>query len=162
MKVLSLDQSLTHTAWIVWEKGLIYDYGVIKTTKQEGFDEVTRLAYIIGDLHNIMVKENIEYVAIEGLSLSGVSSSTRILSALYYSILLKAYLLGIDYEVFPPTMVKKFATGSGKAKKPDMWNSLPDNIKNKFEKTHKTIASGKYDLTDSYFIGKLFYETRGE
>jgi hypothetical protein len=28
----------------------------------------------------------------------------------------------------------------------------------KFEKTHKTIASGLYDLVDAYFIGKYYYE----
>ena len=40
----------------------------------------------------------------------------------------------------------------------DMKKALPDNIAEKFEKTHKTIVSGLYDLVDAYFIGKYYYE----
>ena len=155
-RVISLDQSLTHAGWIVWEDGLIYDYGVIKTTNQD--PDHIRIMNIVEQLRNIIIENNVETLVLEGLSFGSISTSVRVLSGLYYSILIMNELEGNDFVEFSPTSVKKFATGSGKAKKPDMWKALPDNVKAKFEKTHKTIASGKYDLADGYFIGQMYLQ----
>jgi len=155
-RVLSLDPSLTHAGWIVWEDGLVYDYGVIYTTNKD--KDHIRIMNIVEQLQNIIIENNVTFLAIEGMSYSSISSSVRPLAGLYYSTIIMAELNGVDFLDFPPTSVKKFATASGKAKKQDMWKALPDNIKAKFEKTHKTISSGKYDLADAYFIGKIYLE----
>ena len=156
MKVLSIDQSLNSTGYCIWENGLLYDYFVIQTSRDS--DEVVRLAQIIDTLKKTIKEENIEEVVVEGLSFGSVSNSVRTLAGLFYSIQLLCYYSNIPFYEVPPTSVKKFATGSGRAVKKDMKKALPENIAEKFEKTHKTIVSGLYDLVDAYFIGKYYYE----
>lgn len=155
-RVISLDPSLTHCAWIVWEDGLIYDYGVLKTTNID--KEHIRIMSIVEKLQSIIVENNVIFLVLEGMSYGSISSSVRPLAGLYYSILIMAELNGIDFLDFPPTSVKKFATNSGKAKKQDMYKALPENIKAKFEKTHKTISSGRFDLADAYWVGRIYLE----
>lgn len=154
IRILSIDQSLTHCAWIVWEDNLIYDYGVISTTNID--KDHIRIMKIIEQLNNIILDNNVEVVVLESLSFGSISTSVRVLAGLYYNILILSEINNLEYQDLTPTSIKKFATGSGKAKKQDMWKALPDNIKTKFEKTHKTIASGKYDLADAYHIGNMY------
>ena len=154
MKVLSIDQSFSNCGVIVWENGLIYDYFVIQTNKES--DDVVRLAHIVDSLAETIKQESIEEVVIEGLSMGSVSTSARTLAGLFYSIKLLCFYHNITFYEVPPTSVKKFATGSGRADKKAMWKALPNNIADKFEKSHKTISSGRYDLTDAYFIGKYY------
>ena len=156
MKVLSIDPSYSNCGVVVWEDGLLYDYFVIQTSKAS--EEVVRLAHIIDILKKVIKEENIEEVIVEGLSFGSVSTSVRGLAGLFYSIQLLCHYSNIPFYEVPPTSVKKFATGSGRADKKDMKKALPDNIAEKFEKTHKTIVSGLYDLVDAYFIGKYYYE----
>lgn len=155
-RVISLDQSLSNCSWIVWEDGLIYDYGVIHTTNID--PDHIRIMKITEQLRNIIVENNVSTLALESLSFGSISTSVRVLAGLYYSILIMNELEGNNFVEFTPSSVKKFATGSGKAKKPDMWNALPETVKAKFMKTHKTIASGKYDLADGYHIGRMYLE----
>ena len=154
IRILSIDQSLTHCAWIVWEDTLIYDYGVISTTNID--KDHIRIMKIVEQLNNIILDNNVEVVVLESLSFGSISTSVRVLAGLYYNILILSEVNNLEYQDLTPTSIKKFATGSGKAKKQDMWKALPDNIKTKFEKTHKTIASGKYDLADAYHIGNMY------
>ena len=154
IRILSIDQSLTHCAWIVWEDNLIYDYGVISTTNID--KDHIRIMKIVEQLNNIILDNNVEVVVLESLSFGSISTSVRVLAGLYYNILILSEVNNLEYQDLTPTSIKKFATGSGKAKKQDMWKALPDNIKTKFEKTHKTIASGKYDLADAYHIGNMY------
>ena len=76
-----------------------------------------------------------------------------------FQILILCHINNLEWEEFAPTSVKKSATGSGKAKKPDMWKALPDKIQQKFESRYKTISSGKYDIADAYHIGNLYYKS---
>lgn len=158
MKILSIDQSLTNCAIIIWEDGLVYDFQVIHSNKE--LEDHQRIFEISSQIAQLMKEENIQTLAIEGLSLgNNIGNSTRVLAGLYYSILIEAYKQDIEIKVFTPTQVKKFATSSGKAKKPEMFQALPDKIKNKIENSnYKTISKGKYDLADAYFIGKIYLE----
>lgn len=155
-RVISIDQSLSNCAWVVWEDGLIYDYGVIKTTNID--QDHIRIMQITEQLRDIIIENNVSTLILESLSFGSISTSVRVLAGLYYSILIMNELEGNSFIDFTPSSIKKFATGSGKAKKPDMWKALPENIKDKFMKTHKTIASGRLDLTDAYWIGRMYLE----
>ena len=156
MKIISIDQSLTNCAYVVWEEGLVYDFGVLHTTNKD--KEAIRLIYLIDNLAKIIKEENIEVITLEGLSLGSISNSVRVLAGLFYSIQILGERLGVPVIEFSPKTVKKFATGSGNAKKPDMWKALPEKVQDKFTGKVKTLSSGKYDLADAYFIGKLYLE----
>ena len=156
MRVLSLDQSLTNAGIVIWEDGLVYDFTVLHSDKSE--EDHLRIMYIVDNIEAICKEENIDVISLESLSFGSISTSVRVLAGLYYAIRIMAERLDIECKDFTPKSVKKFATGSGNAKKPDMWKALPENIKTKFENKVKTISAGKYDLADAYFIGKIYLE----
>lgn len=60
-------------------------------------------------------------------------------------------VLGYDIILVPPTIHKKNQTGSGRAKKEDMIESLPSNVADSFYKTSKKID----DLADAYSLAKF-------
>ena len=153
MRTLSIDPSLTNCGVVVWEDGLIYDFFSIQTDKALG--EVGRIRFIIDSLKKTFLEEQIEEVTIESLSLGSISNSVRVLAGLYYSIKLLCEYYEIPCSEVTPLQLKKFATGSGKAKKTDMWKALPENIKSKIESKNKTISSGKYDICDAYWLGRF-------
>ena len=128
MRVLSIDQSLTNCGLVVWEDGLVYDFSVIHSDKSE--EEHKRIMYIVDIIENICKEESVEVISLESLSFGSISTSVRVLAGLYYAIRIMADRLDIDCKDFTPKSVKKFATGSGNAKKPDMWKALPLPVAN--------------------------------
>lgn len=156
MRVLSIDQSLVNNALIIWEDGIIYDFEVLHTTNID--KEAIRIMKIVDRIEEIIKEDNISVISLEALSFGSISTSVRPLAGLYYAICILGERLGLEVIDFTPKSVKKFATGSGNAKKKQMWEALPPNIKTKFESKVKTISAGKYDLADAYFIGRMYLE----
>jgi crossover junction endodeoxyribonuclease RuvC len=156
MRVLAIDPSLNSLGYCIFEDGLLYDFGAVQVSK--GLEQHIKIYNISNILQNIIDTENIDKIVLEGMSFGSISTSVRPLAGVYYQILILAYINNLEWEEIAPTSVKKFATGSGKAKKPDMWKALPDKIKDKIEVQYKTIASGKHDICDAYHIGMLFYK----
>lgn len=154
MKILSIDQSLNSSGICIWEDGLLIDFKAIQPSK--GLDQHIRLSLLLDEVEQLILEEKIEYLVLEGMSFSSSGISLRVLGAVYYSLLILCYKHGIEFQEIPPTTLKKFATGSGKAKKKDMWDNLPEEIKSKIESKNKTIKSGKHDICDSYWLG-VFY-----
>lgn len=159
MKLLSIDQSLTNCACILWEDGNMIDHFVVQTPKD--MDTHIRIYTIVNAISYYLEDNNVDKVVLEGLSFGSISTSVRMLAGLYYSILIATHVHDIEWEEVTPKSVKKFAC-HGKASKKEMWEALPDKVKAKFEATNKTIASGKYDLADAYFIGAFCLKNLGE
>ena len=156
MRVLSIDQSLNSTGYCIWDNGLLYDFGVIKPPKE--LEQHIKLFHTITELERIIKEENISTIVLEGLSFASSSISVRILGAVYFNILILAYRFDIVWEEVTPTSLKKFATGNGKAFKEDMWKVLPEKVQQKIEVEFKAKNSGKFDICDSFHLGKYYYE----
>jgi Holliday junction resolvasome RuvABC endonuclease subunit len=77
----------------------------------------------------------------------------------------RMWLCGIEFEVFAPTTIKKFATGKGNASKIDMYESfITETGVDIFEKLD-IIGSKNWnpvsDIIDAYYIAKHgFFEMR--
>jgi len=96
------------------------------------------------------------YTAIEGLSYGSAGNQTRNLAMIFgvYTLILPE-----NYQTYTPQSIKKYATGSGSAKKEQMFNSCP--IQKLLIEDMKMTKSGLlYDAVDAYFIAKkVKYET---
>lgn len=111
--------------------------------------------------YNIMKKNLVEEVFIEGYAFGATG---RVFQIAENTGMLKHHLWKnkLPFDVFPPTVIKKFATGKGNANKEKMYEAwlAETNID-----IHKTLdVSEKQwnplsDIVDAYYIAKKGFET---
>ena len=66
----------------------------------------------------------------------------------------------LTFKTFPPTVIKKFATGKGNSNKEQMYEAFvdelltPDDLKERLTPKAKKVINPISDIVDSYFIAK--------
>jgi Holliday junction resolvasome RuvABC endonuclease subunit len=155
MRILALDQSFTSTGFSIFDKDKsLISFGLLKNDKsiEDIFEKALTIALKVCKL----IEENeITQVNMEGLAFGMTGNSTRDLAGLQFAIITMvkhSYPL-ITVKIIAPKSVKKFATGSGKASKQEMIDSLPEDIKKQFTDKNYKKTTGLADITDSYYIG---------
>jgi crossover junction endodeoxyribonuclease RuvC len=119
--ILGLDIS-TKTGWAVWRDGEIIEKGVFHVEPPKSKDPIARFSRWRGyrsHLGDILVTYNPVYAFVEGY---GYANAHTLVTLVELSALLKAELMafGLPWTEVPPTTLKKFLTGSGKAEKQKM------------------------------------------
>jgi Holliday junction resolvasome RuvABC endonuclease subunit len=136
-------------------KGSLYEE---YTTQQERFDNLSNWAMKI--LNENCAKE----IGMEGYSYG--SSSSRLFEIGENTGLLKfkMWSFGMNFEVYAPTAIKKFATGKGNSNKEKMWDSfIAETNLNIFHLLGQEV--GKHwnpvsDMVDAYFIAKYKFTNK--
>jgi len=159
---LSLDQSISCSGVVIFKDGELMHFECIKTSLEDGSD-VKRISIITNRIIKLFDDYNCDSIVSEALSYGSIGNATRTLGGLLFSLEVKLYeKYGIDeIPKVAPTSVKKFATGYGGSKKKkvtkkDMFEALPEGIGQKFLDAGYLKTKGAYDLTDAWFIGKLW------
>jgi Holliday junction resolvasome RuvABC endonuclease subunit len=152
--ILGIDQSFTSTGLVTWNGSEVVNYQLVKTDKDD-LDPLAlfkRCIKISDIIISIIDNTPITQVNLEGLGFGSVGNATRNLAMLQASIITRIIEKHpyVEINIIPPTTLKKFATGAGKAGKQEMYDALPQEIKNKFKDIKKT--KGLYDLTDAFFL----------
>lgn len=129
MKIMSVDQSLSHCAVVIFDDGIPVYREMIRTgsNKSKGkknkdvvyFDTVyEQIDYICERLKEICADQNdVEKYVMESLSLGSLGNATRDLAGLFYCIALALvncgnnFLLWEDIHTVAPTSVKAYARG---------------------------------------------------
>lgn len=153
MKIAGIDQSLTNTAIVIIEDEKIIDLKIIHSNTNHSFEE--RIDNITEELIEFI--EGCDKVNIEGLSYGSNSTSARPLAGLFYHILIRLKQEWYDYSEVPPKTLKKFATGTGNAKKEQMLASIPIEDKQIILNYESRKTKGLYDLSDAYWLSKYKY-----
>jgi Holliday junction resolvasome RuvABC endonuclease subunit len=154
--MMSIDQSLSSSGVMIWDKDEVVQYKLIKTEPKG--EVILRIREIIAHLSELIDTHKITKVIIEGLPFGLNSSSVRPLAALYYFIQNLCKDKGIEFYESNVTAVKKLATGSGKAAKSDMIEAFSVQAHALYIKIVRDgikKSTGLADLADAYFIGKL-------
>ena len=153
MFYISVDQSFTSTGFCIFNDTKMVTCGVIKSTKTE--DPFFRAHQISTELSKIANKYNARIVVLEGLAFAKLGNATRDLAGLQYTIIHQLrFIDGIELKIVTPNEVKRTATGRGNARKDEMVDALPANIRAEFDKLKAKKTTGLYDLSDAYWIGK--------
>lgn len=157
MKVLAIDQSYTYSGVVLLENKELNFFEVLSTDKQfDTFQRALQISQRILDLTNYYKPD---MISLEGLSFGGIGNASRNLAGLQYSIITLLYNNNFNnIKIIAPKTVKLKATGNGKAKKLDMLNALPEDVKNSFISGGFKKSTGLYDLADAYFIAKISYD----
>lgn len=156
MKVLGIDQSYTSAGYcIIDENEEVLEFGTIKTTQEDG-DIFTRARIITNSLKKIADDNAVDFVGLEGLAFGGFGNATRDLAGLLFTIIngLSVDNPNIKYALYTPLSIKKYATGSGKSKKQQMMDALPENTRKLFTNKGFKKTSGLTDITDAYWIAR--------
>lgn len=123
MRLMSVDQSLSHCAVVIWDGDKPSTKYMIRTgsTSSKGkrqsdvvyFDHVIQqIDHIVGQICGYVKLHKIDTYVMESLSLGSLGSATRDLAGLFYCIqmsLMEHYLDVEDLHVVAPTSVKSFA-----------------------------------------------------
>lgn len=192
MKIIGIDYSITSPALCLFEgkrwalgncqfhfmtdKKTLHDTFKHKTTVhltgapsipvQENYtDNMYRFERISNWAVNIINDFQPEFIAIEGYSMG--STIGRAFDIAENTALLKYKIQNnYPYLVYPPTVVKKFATGKGNASKiairdafvEETGINLNDILGLKTSKPTNPVS----DIIDAYYIAKLLYEDRDQ
>lgn len=153
MKVLGIDQSYNSSGIIVLLDDTIIHSECFKSNKS--FDRFGQAYEIAIHIANVLDTFKPDIVAIEGLAFGMKGNVTRDLGGLQFVIV--SHLQEVKKQpvkIIAPLTVKKFATGSGRAKKNEMIESLPKYALNNFTKLGVKKTTGLADLADAYWIAK--------
>lgn len=159
MNIMGLDQSFTSTGVVILDTSHKVIQAKIITTVKDKEDPLTnfkRADDISNKISELCVSEGVHHVNIEGLGFGAVGDATRNLAGLQYLIVTKLISIGVTIDIIPPTALKKFATGSGKAKKEDMYESIQEKDSKFFEELSLVKKTkGRYDVADAYWLAMV-------
>jgi len=143
-----IDPSLTGTGIVVLNENLEIAEQKLITTKSS--DEIeNRLESIVSQIISILEKYTPINVNIEGLSFGSRGQSMLELAGLHYLIRISLKGRCINYEMVPPTVIKKFVTGKGNCKK----NLMLLNVYKKYG-----ISFEDDNLCDAYCLSRICFE----
>jgi len=167
MKILSIDQSYTCSGIVVLNDGQVEHCEVFKTKKPEDKKDMGvtyHRAFLVAEhISGIAKKYKPDFISIEGLAFGMRGNATRDLAGLQFVIVVDLIeRLGFSVEVVSPKTAKLFATGSGKAKKIEMIEALPEDTLKLFQDLGVKKTTGLGDLADAYWIGLTAENIRKE
>lgn len=137
---------LTHTDTV---RGSLYEEF---KTQQQRFDNLSNWALKQMDAHGA------KSVGLEGYSYGSTGSRIFEIGENTGLLKYKMWQAGIDFEVYAPTSVKKFACGKGNANKEKLWETfLEETQLNLFNLIGQPVAkvwNPVSDMVDSYYMCK--------
>jgi Holliday junction resolvasome RuvABC endonuclease subunit len=151
--LIGIDQSLTHSGVVVFNRGeLIFATGISTDTKDSSIEE--RIFYIRERVKEILIEYSPEYASIEGLAYGIASNNGRLLAGVFFSILTLLIEFNIPYKVVNPKTLKKTVTGIGSADKLLMRETIDEDILNKLSLLTKLKPTSKKfeDIVDAYWL----------
>lgn len=155
MKTIGIDQSFSCTGVVVLVDGQMTKFETISTKEMKDNDIHFRANFIAERLAQIVYLEKPDRIAMEGLAFQQIGNATRDLAGLQFVLINKlTYQMGYEVELHTPLAVKKLATGSGKSKKEQVIEALPDDVLAQFKAAKYVKTRGLADLADAYFIAK--------
>lgn len=154
MKIFGIDQSYTCTGLIVLENDNVLHAEKFVTDATK--DKPARAWNVAQRIGQLVEEHEPDIIALEGLAFGMRGDATRDLAGLQFVIVcILREIHKRECIIVSPRTVKKVATGSGKADKMEMYELLPQKIKNLFEEMGLKKTTGMLDLTDAYYIAKV-------
>lgn len=155
-KFLGIDQSYTSSGYcVVDESGAVIDFGTHKTDKS--LDVYDRALDVAEFVLRKLKEHDVTSFNIEGLAFGIRGDATRDLAGLLFTVIthVRAYDRSITSTVIPPTLLKKFATGSGKSDKTSMMEAVPEHILATFKEAGYKKTTGLADVCDAYWLARV-------
>lgn len=165
MRILAVDQSYTSCGIVVLEYLDNVDaYQIVHLERfvtDASLDMFARAWTVAQRVAGLAKHTAADYTALEGLAFAMTGNATRDLAGLQYVIVTALrYVEKLNVMIIPPNTVKKMATGKGNAKKEPMYDALPQEVKDRLTEMNLRKTTGRYDLTDAYWIARSAIEAK--
>jgi hypothetical protein len=131
-------------------------------TEEDRYDDIATWAM------SVLYPEFTDLKIADKIFLEGYSygSTGRVFHIAENTAILKHEMWGwqMNFEIIPPTVIKKFATGKGNANKELMYEAFESenpgiNLRSRLTPRSSNIISPVSDIVDSYFIAKCGFDT---
>lgn len=152
--ILGIDQSYKSTGYVVLtEDGDVKEFGTFGTKIPDG-DVFDRASIVSSHIIGLINEHKPALIGCEGLAFSMMGNATRDLAGLQFVIVtqIRKTDFGSSLVIVSPNLLKKFATGDGKAKKEAMASALPLEFLQEIDKRKFKKSTGLYDIADAYWI----------
>jgi Holliday junction resolvasome RuvABC endonuclease subunit len=137
-------------------KGFLYEE---YNTQQERFDNLSNWAL------TQLNARRVAKVGLEGYSYGSTSSRLFEIGENAGLLKYKMWNANIDFEVYAPTAIKKFACGKGNANKEKLWESfIAETELNLFHEIGQEVGKNwnpVSDMVDAYYMCKYRHENNG-
>jgi len=150
MLYVGLDPSLTNFGAVIIDEDLkIVKSQILKSSPKKSMEY--RLLHLTNNVFEMFpgpakdIKKNVR-IAIEGLSYGSKGQSVAELGALHYFLRILFFDNDLKYQVIPPTTLKKYVCGTGKAKKDLVLLNAYKKFKVSFESA---------DICDAYCLARF-------
>lgn len=164
IRVVGLDLSLTSTGVSDGRS-----HHAFQTTNERSIearlDEQTQnaIGFVLApspwmDGHHVGMRADV--VLIEGSSYGSRGPGHEELAALRYMVRVRLHRLFIPFAIVPPTTLKLYTAGDGKATKPEMVKAIQD--RHGVDLTVHKVKDGRYDMADAYALAALGYARIGQ
>ena len=152
-----IDQSLKSSGVVILVDGVMVDYKVfgIEKIPKNPIHKAKAVQLLVEEIYDFLLSHGVMHICLEGLSFGSTGDAARDLAGLQMMMFAKFQEITENIRIIAPQTPKKFATGSGKAKKKDLFLSLPEKVGAVFGKV--AVKNGRHDLTDAYFLGYASY-----
>lgn len=150
MIVFGIDQSYTSTGLVITRNKQVILSKIIKSDKT--LNNFQRIINIKNKLFEYIKEYEPTIINIEGLSFASTGNATRNLAGLQFVIVTSIMedFPKIKINIVAPQTLKKISVQNGHAKKEELFDKLPNDIKEEYIKYPKT--NGRFDLTDAYWL----------
>lgn len=101
-----------------------------------------------------------DLVVIEGAAFGAKGDAVDQLAGLRMIIRHRLYRIGVRFAMVPPTTLKAYTTGNGRATKAQMVTSLRE--RHGLDLAPYKITHGKYDMADAYALAAMGYARIGQ
>lgn len=131
------------------------EYHQLYTTPEQRYSQIAKWALSKVPSNSIVAIEGYSYASRQGLICNIAECTSVLKQGLYKS--------NIQFDIVPPTVVKKLATGKGNSSKVPMYESFFKETKFDLLKELNITEAGsnpQSDLVDSYYVVKYIYQKK--
>lgn len=101
-----------------------------------------------------------DLVVIEGPSYGSRGPGHEELAALRYMVRTRLHKARIPFAIFPPSVLKLYTTGTGRASKHQMVAAVRE--RHGVDMTQYKVKDGRYDMADAYALAAMGYARIGQ
>lgn len=163
--VMGVDPSFTNAGIsICCGEELLY-VECVKTSPD--FDTYRRASAIADRILDVAKEHGVTHCVVEGLAMSfgrnNSSNAITSLSGLHYLVVDRLNIKNnLPVQIVAPKSLKKFAVGTGNAKKNQMMDGLPEDIYEQIYSAGYKRTTGLADAADAYWLAQYWIKENEE